>query len=126
LHRCRVDGDLAAKVLDVSVDGCLVEMEAPLLVGMGEPLEISFCVNQLPFRVRAELRVVRGIRTLGFQFVKLSVRARRRLNELVEELIEDRENGMCGACGKGTGIELALVPGPAPAGNGQDKRVAGS
>lgn len=112
LHRARSDGESVAKVLDMSVDGCLVELEAPLLVGVGEPLEISFSVNQLPFRVRAEVRVVRGIRTLGFQFVKLSVRARRRLSELMEELMEDRQNAMCGACGKAAGIELAPVTRP--------------
>lgn len=114
LYRLGSGGGCAAAVLDLSVEGCLLKLEVPLLIALGEAVEIGFTVNKLPFRVRAEVRVVRQATTLGFQFVQLSARARVRLSELIEELIEDRKMRMRGARGRTNGIELAPLGGTKP------------
>jgi hypothetical protein len=80
----------SARILDLSIEGCLVELEAPLELAMGVVVEITFTVNQLPFRVRAEVRAPRSEKSLGFRFPLLSARSQAQIQDLVEELGEDR------------------------------------
>ena len=77
-----------AEILDLSLEGCLVELEEPKELVLETILELTFTVNQLPFRVRGEVRSTRTPTTIGFQFPQLSERSRRQLQELVDELAE--------------------------------------
>jgi hypothetical protein len=78
-----------ARILNLSVGGCLMELKAPLELAVDEIVELIFNVNQMPFRVRAKVRAVRSKGLVGFQFLQLSERTRRFLHELIAELIEN-------------------------------------
>ena len=77
-----------AKILNLSVGGCLMELKGPLDLAVDEIVELIFNVNQMPFRVRGKVRVVRPKLLVGFQFLELSERTRWHLHELIGELIE--------------------------------------
>ncbi|MGA2833292.1 MAG: PilZ domain-containing protein [Terracidiphilus sp.] len=77
-----------ARILNLSVGGCLMELKAPLDLAMDEIVELLFNVNQMPFRVRATVRALRSKGLVGFEFLQLSERTRRHLCELIGELIE--------------------------------------
>lgn len=77
-----------AKIIDLSVGGCLMETERPLGLAADEIVELIFCVNHMPFRVRGQARAFRTETLVGFQFPQLSDRIRRQLEDLVGELIE--------------------------------------
>jgi hypothetical protein len=77
-----------ARILNLSVGGCLMELKGPLDIAVDEIVELIFNVNQMPFRVRAKVRAVRSKGLVGFQFLQLSERTRRHLHELIGELIE--------------------------------------
>ncbi len=85
-----------AKVLNLSLEGCLLILQAPdqqpwmepLTVAPDQFVEILFSVNQLPFRVRGQVKVIRPNQELGLQFPALGHRTRTRLEDLIEELRE--------------------------------------
>ena len=77
-----------AKIINLSIGGCLMKTEMPLTVAMDEIVELIFCVNLMPFRVRGMVRAIRSETLVGFQFLHLSARSRRQLEELIGELIE--------------------------------------
>jgi len=77
-----------ARIVDLSVGGCLMEAERPLTLAVDEIVELIFCVNHMPFRVRGRVRVLRSDREIGFQFPQLSDRIRRQIEDLIGELIE--------------------------------------
>jgi hypothetical protein len=77
-----------ARILNLSVGGCLMELQGPLNLAMDEIVELIFNVNQMPFHVRGKVRTVRSKVLIGFQFLQLSERTRRQLQELIGELIE--------------------------------------
>lgn len=77
-----------AKILDLSVGGCLMALEKPVRLVIDEFVELIFCVNHIPFRVRGKVRVLRSETLVGFQLSQLSERARRQLEDLVRELFE--------------------------------------
>ena len=78
-----------AKVQDLSIQGCLLLADRPVALEPGTLLEISFVVNRLPFRVKAQLRVARSATMFGFQFFQVSARTTRQLEDLIVELQED-------------------------------------
>lgn len=77
-----------AKIMNLSIGGCLMEFERPLTLVMDEIVELIFCVNHMPFRVRGKVRAIHSETLVGFQFPLLSDRIRRQLEDLVGELIE--------------------------------------
>ncbi|HUD74311.1 MAG TPA: PilZ domain-containing protein [Terracidiphilus sp.] len=79
----------AARILNLSVGGCLMEVKGPLDLALDEIVELIFNINQMPFRVRAKVRSIRLKGLVGFQFLQLSERTRRYLHELIGELIEN-------------------------------------
>lgn len=89
-----------AKIINLSLEGCLAVLETPQVMHKDALVEIVFSVNQLPFRVRGQIKAVRSSTEVGFLFPALSKRARVRLGDLIEELRENR---------KTNGIELAAV-----------------
>jgi len=77
-----------AKIINLSIGGCLMESEKPLTLAMDEVVELIFCVNHMPFRVRGKVRAIRSHTVMGFQFPQLSDRVRMQLQDLVGELID--------------------------------------
>ena len=86
LHSCR-----CARLLNLSERGCRLELAEPCELSPGVAVEVAFIVNQLPFRVRAEVRTVTARKTVGMSFLNLSVRSTLNLQELVQELIDRQQ-----------------------------------
>ena len=82
-----------ARVANLSVEGCLLILLTAETLPMGAVVELLFTINQLPFRVRAQVKAVRSPTELGVQFVLMSDRSRRRLGDLMQELAEDQKRG---------------------------------
>jgi c-di-GMP-binding flagellar brake protein YcgR len=97
-----------ARILDLSLEGCLIALEAPIEVKPDAVVELSFSVKQLPFRVRAQVKVVRSHTTLGFQFLQINRRGRSHQLELMEELSEETMQQMPGSKFRpgGSGVEV--------------------
>ena len=80
-----------ARLLNLSQQGCRLELAEPCEVVPGCAVEVAFIVNQLPFRLRAEVRTVVARKTLGISFLNLSARSALNLQELVYELVDRHE-----------------------------------
>jgi hypothetical protein len=78
-----------ARLIDLSVEGCLLSFLVPHTMLLDSYAELTFQVNQLPFRVRGQVKSIRSEDTVSFHFPTLSLRVRGQLEDLVEELIED-------------------------------------
>jgi len=85
------DKPCPATIINLSIGGCLMESERPLMFDMNEIVELIFCVNQMPFRVRGRVRVIRSESVTGFQFPQVSDRVRRQLEDLIGELRSPRQ-----------------------------------
>jgi len=64
-----------------------MELERPLTLAIDETVELIFCVNNWPFRVRGKVRAIRSETLIGFQFPQLNDRIRRQLEDLIGEMI---------------------------------------
>jgi hypothetical protein len=79
-----------AKILDLSVQGCQVELsEAVKLSEDLDILDLVFTVNGLPFFVRGHVQYVRNETKIGILFMQLSSRAHGQLLDLLAELEEN-------------------------------------
>ena len=81
-----IEPALPGKVLDLSIEGCLILLHEPKLLTLCSMVELIFNVNSLPFRVRALVRANRSSRTVGFQFYQVSQRTCLQLEDLIDEL----------------------------------------
>jgi hypothetical protein len=77
-----------AKIVNLSLGGCLMASEIPLELVMDQIVELIFSVNHMPFHVRGKVRSLRSETLIGFQFPYLSNRVRARLEDLIKEMIE--------------------------------------
>lgn len=77
-----------ARVVNLSAEGCRLVFQDPLDLEREALVEIVFTVNQLPFRVRAQVRALISGTTVGFAFVHLSGRLSSNLRDLIDELAE--------------------------------------
>ncbi len=64
-------------------------MQEPLRLGLDSMVEVKFVVNQLPFRVIGQLKVMRSPTEIGILFPALSARVRLQVEDLVNELAEE-------------------------------------
>ena len=80
---------LMGKVANISANGCLVVLQKPGALGLDTVVELSFCINNIPFRVWGKVKVARSENAYGFEFPLLSERVRKRLEDLITQLIED-------------------------------------
>jgi len=64
----------------------LIELDMPVSLVVDEIVELSFRVNELPFRALAKARALRSDKLIGFQFWDLTERSKMRLRDLIEEL----------------------------------------
>ena len=98
---------MPARIADLSAEGCLLIAKQPIDLAREAKVELVFTINQLPFRVRALVKVIRLETTYGFQFLQLSNRSQQRLAELLEELEEDHRTRMRGSKKSVAGFELS-------------------
>jgi c-di-GMP-binding flagellar brake protein YcgR len=75
-----------ARVANLSLEGCLMVLQKPHPFPLDMTVELTFEVNRLPFRVRAQVRAVRSDKMIGFQFLQVSRRTQWQLEELIAEL----------------------------------------
>jgi c-di-GMP-binding flagellar brake protein YcgR len=78
-----------ARIVDLSLDGCLLVSQRPHGLTQDMKVELIFEVRHLPFRVRGQVKVLRSETMVGFEFVNLTDRVRRDLYALIEELKEE-------------------------------------
>ncbi len=83
------DPPCPGKIVNVSAGGCLIVLQRPQSVSQDTMVELTFKVNDLLFRVWGKVRAVRSDTAIGFEFPLLSERVRKRLEDLIEQLIED-------------------------------------
>jgi hypothetical protein len=70
----------------VSLGGCLIQLEKPRRLTKDALVELIFNVNNLPFRVRGQVKVVRSSTNVGFEFHQVSRRMSQQLEDLINEL----------------------------------------
>ncbi len=85
------ESEIKARVVNLSAEGCLLAFPQPLPLTQGAMVEIAFEVNQLPFRVRAQVRSAHADTLVGFHFPALSRRVQVQLQDLLEELLENHQ-----------------------------------
>ena len=78
-----------AKIVNLSLDGCLIVLQEPHGLSQDTIVELTFTVNDQPFRVWGRVRAIRSDTTVGFEFPLLSERVRSRIEDLIEQLIDD-------------------------------------
>ena len=78
-----------AKIVNLSAGGCLMALQKPQSLSQDTMVELTFQINDLPFRVRGQAKGTRSDTRIGFQFPLLSKSIRRQLEDLVEELIDN-------------------------------------
>lgn len=95
-YRCEGDAEVfvphgallfQGKILDLSFSGCFIE--APNLdLERGTPVEVSFSVHRMQFRVAGRIAIMHRRRGAGIAFQELSPRRARQISELIAELKE--------------------------------------
>ena len=108
LHLLGEGIDFRGKIIDLSLEGCLIALEESAGLKVDAVVELSFSVRQLPFRVRAQVKVMRSPLLIGFHFLMISGRASGQMGELIEELSDERLQQMPGSRHQsgGSGIEV--------------------
>jgi c-di-GMP-binding flagellar brake protein YcgR len=78
-----------ARIVNLSLDGCLIVLQKPLSLSQDTIVELTFTINDQPFRVWGRVRAIRSDTTVGFHFPLLCERVRTRIASLIEQLIDD-------------------------------------
>lgn len=89
VQRKPTEEPIPAKVVNLSAGGCLIVLEEPHALTQDTTVELTFEVNGQPFRVWGKVRAVHSDLDIGLEFPLMSERVRRRLEDLIEQLIED-------------------------------------
>jgi hypothetical protein len=84
----RIDGwyITTGKIVDLCLNGCLLQPCLQSEVNINDVLDLRFEVNHLTFRARCIVRRVSPDGTLGIEILLLSERLRKQLKDLIEEL----------------------------------------
>lgn len=90
VQRPAVSVKYTARILNLSLQGCRIELTTQADLEVEEEIDVTFTVNHLPFLVRAQIRHLRTNGILGLQFLYLSSRGQMQLEELLSELEENR------------------------------------
>jgi len=75
------------KILDLSASGCFIEAPA-LDLERGTPVEVSFSVHRMRFRVAGRIAIMHHKRGAGIAFETLGTRRARQIADLIAELKE--------------------------------------
>jgi c-di-GMP-binding flagellar brake protein YcgR len=78
-----------ATIVNLSVGGCLLVLKEPQSISLGTIVELTFTINNLPFRTPAQLKAKQSDTAIGFEFRLLTDSIRRQIEALLEQLIED-------------------------------------
>ena len=78
-----------ARIVDLSIGGCLVVLRDPQSLSEDTVVELTFDVDQLPFRLRAQVRAIRSDVSIGCQFLIASPRVQKRLDDLIGDIVAD-------------------------------------
>ncbi|MGA2832720.1 MAG: PilZ domain-containing protein [Terracidiphilus sp.] len=78
-----------ARIVNLSAGGCLMAFEKPQSLSQDTLVELTFQINNLPFRVSGQVKGTRSDARIGLKFPLLSKSVRRQLEDLVEELIDN-------------------------------------
>jgi c-di-GMP-binding flagellar brake protein YcgR len=78
---------IPATIVDLSAGGCRVVLRQPQHLPMDMLVELTFAVQHLPFRVRGQVKANGSDTTIGFQFFVLSERAKRQVEDVMDELV---------------------------------------
>ena len=93
-YRCEGDAEVfvphgallfRGKILDLSFSGCFIEAPA-LDLERGTPVEVSFAVHQIQFRVAGRIAIMHRRRGAGIAFDALGPRRARQISDLITEL----------------------------------------
>jgi hypothetical protein len=74
------------QVLDLSAAGCCLRTEVDFTLERGTQVEIVLVVNGIHFRVAGGVRSNHPVRGVGLEFMHVSARSARYLQELIDEL----------------------------------------
>lgn len=74
------------RILNLCLEGCLIEPQSSTDCVPGDEIEMRFKVNQLTFLAQCIVRRVQPSGDIGIEIVSLSDRSRRQLQELIDEL----------------------------------------
>ena len=77
---------LAGNVLDVSQDGCLVQLPRAFPVRIGAQAEVDFRLRGLQFRLPGMTREMHGERLVEIRFTEMSRRKREDLSQVIMEM----------------------------------------
>ena len=84
----RIDGwyITTGKIVDLCLNGCLLQPRLQSEVNIDDILDLRFEVNRLTFRASGIVRRISPDGTLGVEILFLSNRLREQLQELIDEL----------------------------------------
>jgi len=74
------------RILNLCLDGCLIEPQYTTDCVPGDTLDLRFEINRVAFRARATVRRVSDSGRLGVEIAQLSSRSLAKLQDLVAEL----------------------------------------
>jgi len=74
------------RILNLCLEGCLIEPQSSTDCVPGDQIEMRFKVNQLTFLAQCIVRRVQSSGNIGIEILSLSDRSRRQLQELIDEL----------------------------------------
>jgi c-di-GMP-binding flagellar brake protein YcgR len=75
-----------ARLLDLSLEGCRLRAQATVAVRAGQPIEVFFRLNGVPFRMGGVVQAIHDRNTVGIRFLDLSDRKRQQLLDLIGEI----------------------------------------
>jgi len=87
LHLVAEDSTLPGNVLDVSQDGCLVQLVQPSPVRINAQAEVDFRLRGLSFRLPGITNEILGDRMVEIRFTEMSRRKREDLSQAIAELM---------------------------------------
>lgn len=79
---------VSARIANLSVGGCLLEFDEPQKLDRGATVELHFHLNDAPLQMEGIAKSLHAENKVGFQFLNPSGSARRRLDEIINDLIE--------------------------------------
>ena len=96
LHLIQASSWLQGSILDLSLNGCRIRTDEFFPVGVYTRVETEFRLDGLPFRLDG---VLRGIQdgdwsNIGIRFLEMSSRKREQVEQLIEEIREQKEAGL--------------------------------
>jgi c-di-GMP-binding flagellar brake protein YcgR len=78
-----------AIIVNLSAGGCLLVLKEPQSISQDAIVELTFTINNLPFRTPGQVKAKRSDTAIGFEFRLLSDSLRRQIEALSERLIEE-------------------------------------